>query len=71
MRDRLVRALVRQKFVFSLKSGEAFEGILADADRMTLRLVSAALIQEHGQSSVDGELFIPRADVLYMQKVGA
>lgn len=66
-RDRLIRAHLRTRFVVTLKSGEAFDGLLIDADASTLILADAWLIEQAGRHSVDGQLFVARADVAYMQ----
>lgn len=68
-RDRLVRQSLRNRFVFTLRSGETFEGLLLDADATTVHVADAFALQ--GQSprvAVDGELYLPRAEVVYMQR---
>lgn len=70
-RDRLVRQSLRQRFVFTMLSGETFEGLLLDADSLTVHVADAFALQ--GQSprlAVDGELYLPRAEIAYMQKPG-
>lgn len=69
--DRLVRGVLRERFVLTLRGGEAFDGLLVDADPKTFRLVSAWAVDGKNRVTVDGELFIPRDQVLYMQKPGA
>ncbi len=69
--DRLVRGVLRERFVLTLRSGEAFDGLLVDADAKTFRLVSAWAVSGKNRVSVDGELFLPRDQVAYMQKPGA
>lgn len=66
-RDRVIRAHVRSRFVVTLKTGEAFEGLLDDADSSTLVLVDASAVAERGRARVDGHLFLARGDVAYMQ----
>lgn len=69
-RDRLVRRRLRQKVVVTLKSGEAFKGVLRDVDARTFLLVGAEqAVRGNGQLvPVDGELIISREDIDYMQR---
>lgn len=67
-RDRIVRKLIRERFLVSLRSGEAFEGLLLDADPSTLHLADVTLVREQSRAPVDGDLFVPRADVTYLQR---
>lgn len=66
-RDRVIRSLLRERFVISLSTGETFEGILLDADPSTLYVVDAFAITEDDKIRVDGKLFVPREHVAYMQ----
>lgn len=67
-RDRVIRALLRERFVVTLTTGETFDGIVLDADESTIRLVRAFAISDNGDRvPADGELFIPRDHVAYMQ----
>lgn len=70
MRDRLMRKALREKFIVSLRGGEAFEGLLVEADSKTFVLVNAWAIDGSNRVSVDGQLYLPRAEVMYMQRVG-
>jgi hypothetical protein len=67
--DRLLRHLIKERFVVTLRSGESFDGLLADADVKTVRLVNAWALADKDRVSVDGELFIPRAEIVYMQRL--
>ena len=69
-RDRLLKQLLRDRFVVTLRGGESFDGLLADADEKTVRLVDAFALDGKNRVSVDGELFIPRGEVVYMQRPG-
>jgi len=69
-KDRLLRDLLRDRFVVTLFSGESFEGLLVDADEKTLRLVDAYGLDGTSRVKVDGELFIPRDQITYMQRPG-
>lgn len=71
MRDRIVRNHRRKSVLVTLKSGEAFRGVLFDADRDAMVLRSAHTIIGDGTDrlpvGIDGELVILRPDVAYMQ----
>lgn len=68
-RDRLVRDLVRDRLIFTLSSGETFEGLLLDADDTTFVLGDAAqLSADNSRVPVDGQLYLPRLDVIYVQR---
>ena len=69
--DRLLRGLLRERFVVTLRNGAAFDGLLIDADDKTVRLADAFGIDGRNRVKVDGEMFIPRAEIVYMQKPGA
>lgn len=70
-RDRLVRQVLKERFVVTLRDGSSFDGLLLDADEKTFRFGDAQAIDARSaRARVDGELFIPRAEVLYLQKPG-
>jgi hypothetical protein len=71
-RDRLVRRRLRDQFVVTLKDGQAFHGVLFEADGRSFVLRDARVVVADGARHVpvDGELLVARADVAYMQKVG-
>lgn len=69
-RDRLVRQVLRERFIATLRDGQTFDGLLAEADEKTFRLVNAFAIDGKNRAPVDGELFLPRSEVLYLQKPG-
>lgn len=67
-RDRLLKQLLRTRFVVSLKTGETFDGLLDRFDPSTIELVDAhAVSADGGRVSVDGKLYLPRDGVAYMQ----
>ena len=68
--DRLLQHLLKERFVITLRSGESFDGLLADVDVKTVRLVNGWALDGKDRVSVDGDLFIPRAEIIYMQKPG-
>ena len=71
-RDRIVGNRIRSQVLVTLKSGDAFEGVLWDADRQALVLRNAQAIGERGSNPavVDGELVVLMADVGYVQVLG-
>lgn len=70
--DRLVRRVLRERFVVTLRSGETFDGLLVDADAKTFRMANACAVDaKGGRVAVDGELFVPRDQVTYFQRPGA
>ena len=66
-RDRLLRQVHLARFIVTLTSGETFDGLLADADDNSVKLVGAFAIDEKSRKSVDGDLYLPRSKVAYMQ----
>lgn len=62
--------MILERFVVTLRSGESFDGLLADADTKTIRLVSSFALSGKDRVSVDGELFIPRNEITYLQRPG-
>lgn len=69
-RDRLVRQALRDRFVATMRGGETFDGLLVDADAKTFRMTDAFAVDGRNRVSVDGELFLPRSEVLYLQRPG-
>lgn len=69
-RDRVVRQALRERFVATLRGGETFDGLLVDADDKTFRFADAFAVDGKNRVSVDGEVFLPRAEVLYLQRPG-
>lgn len=69
--DKLIRSVLRERFIFTLRNGASFDGLLVEADEKSFRLANASAVDGNKPSQpVDGELFIPRAEVVYMQKPG-
>ena len=68
-RDRLVRDALRSRFAVTLHTGETVEGLLWEADDVTVVLVDAVTLTERGnRTSIDGWVYLPRPSVLYMQR---
>lgn len=67
--DRVVKQYLRTKFLITCKSGQTWRGVLLEVDDRTLRLSEAVLIASDGtETQADGNIFLPRADVAYMQR---
>lgn len=67
-RDRLIRQCLRERLVVTMHSKEAFEGLLLDADDKTVILADAYALSGRDRVAVDGNLYLPRAEVSYMQR---
>lgn len=67
--DRVVKQYLRTRFVVTMKPGQTWSGVLLEADNQTLRLSEARLINSDGsETAADGNVFLPRSDVAYMQR---
>ena len=66
--DRLIRQALRERFVVTMRSQETFEGLLLEADEKTIRLTDAYALTGRDRVSVDGDLYLPRPEVAYMQR---
>jgi hypothetical protein len=67
-RDQLIRRALRDRFVVTMRSKEAFEGLLLDADDKTVQLTDAYALTGRDRVSIDGDLYLPRTEVAYMQR---
>jgi hypothetical protein len=68
--DRVVKQYLRTRFGITMKSGATWSGVLLEADAQTLRISDARLINPDGtETAADGNVFLPRADVAYLQHV--
>ena len=66
--DRLIRSMLRSRYIVTLSTEETFEGVLIDADDQHLVLADAVTLAANGDRlGVDGHLWIPRPAVKYMQ----
>lgn len=68
--QRSLASLLRSKYVVTLKTGEAFEGILQAHNRRQFVLVNAKQLGRTQEIPVDGSLYLMREQVLYLQKLG-
>jgi small nuclear ribonucleoprotein (snRNP)-like protein len=67
---RVLRSRLRRKVIVTLKTGDAFQGLLFEADRQALVLREAVGVgagPAGAHVGVDGELLILLADVAYLQ----
>jgi hypothetical protein len=68
----ILRRTVRERLIVTLKTGEAFDGVLLCADERTWELVTAKAlgVGERGADvPVDGSLLIPAGNVAYSQRL--
>lgn len=66
--DRLIRGMLRTRYIVTLSTEETFEGVLIDADDRHLVLADVVTLAANGDRlAVDGNLWLPRSGVKYMQ----
>lgn len=69
-RNRVLRSRLRRRVLVTLHSGEAFDGVLFDADRQALVLRNASQVGVANRGTpvpVDGEVVVLLEDVAYLQ----
>jgi hypothetical protein len=67
--DVLMRDRLKERFVVTAVSGEAFAGLLIDVDDRTVVLRDVSVLKADGaQLPVDGELVLRRDAIAYMQR---
>jgi small nuclear ribonucleoprotein (snRNP)-like protein len=68
--DRLLRERLREDVVVTMKSGEAFRGVLFAADGRSFILRDAKALTDASARPVpvDGELILPRDQIDYFQR---
>lgn len=67
---KLLRLRIRRRCIVTLKTGDAFSGVLYDADSEALVLREAEALgagERRTNLVVDGEVLILRGDVSYVQ----
>lgn len=70
-RDRLLKTLLRERFVITLKTGETFDGLLDDWDDRNLLFVDSYAVTEKSRVQLDGRgLWLLRENVAYLQRLG-
>lgn len=67
--DWVISRQARRRVIVTATSGDAFTGLLVDADRRSVRLVDAAALTgaQSTPTPVDGDLLIPRDQIAYVQ----
>ncbi len=67
-RDRILKQYLRRRFLITTKDDQTWSGVVLEADAFTLRLHDAELInRDQTRTKADGQVFLPRADIAYMQ----
>jgi hypothetical protein len=67
--DRILRALVRQRFLLTTHQGQTWDGVVMEVDERSIVLREASTVSVGGEKvAADGEVLIPRGDVAYMQR---
>jgi hypothetical protein len=68
-KDRLLKQVLTERFIVTPKTGPTFRALLVAVDDTTLRFVEVAVMESGVARPAQGELFIARANVAYMQRV--
>lgn len=69
--DRIMRGLVRHRFIVTLRSGEAFDGVLWEAGRDVWVLRNATALHagpDRSNVPLDGEVVLLVAEISYAQR---
>lgn len=67
--DRILKSYIRQTFLITTHSGQTWSAVVMDADERTLSLLDVEVVAPDGtRTKADGQVFLPRADVRYMQR---
>lgn len=67
--DRIVHRYLRTRFLVTTKANQTWDGVLMEADSHSLLMAHAELVTADGKRTpADGQVFLPRADVAYMQR---
>lgn len=70
--DRILRALVRHRFVVTMVDDQTWDGVVMEADAQTIVLRDVAAVVREGETvkrvPADGEVLLPRSRVAYMQR---
>lgn len=70
-KDRLLRQYERTRYLVTLRGGEAIYGVLIDWDEAHLVLADAEDIAPNGdRRGIDGEIWLPRQEIKYMNNAG-
>lgn len=70
--DRILRALVRHRFVVTMVDDQTWHGVVMEVDERTITLRDVSAVIREGETvkrvPADGEVLLPRARVAYMQR---
>ena len=66
--DWLLNSIMRDQVVVTLKDGQSFRGIFNGGDKNHLALLGVEYLKPEGATKVDGEVFLPRDHVAFVQK---
>lgn len=67
--DRLLRRAIRTRYLVTLDGGEAFDGVLVDADDQHIVLADVESVAANGDRlRIDGQLWLPRLSIAYLQQ---
>jgi hypothetical protein len=67
--DRIIRSLIRDRFVVALLDDTTFEGVLIDSDDRSIEIADASQVLLDGKlQKVDGHLVFDRLNIQYLQK---
>lgn len=67
-RDYVLDGLLRERLVVTLKDGQTFRGLFDGGDQNHLAFLDAEYLSGDKVTKVDGQVFLPRANVAYIQK---
>lgn len=66
-RASLLESHLKDRFVVTLTTGETFDGLLIEVDADTLLLADARLHTGDRWTPADGQVYVPRSKVAYLQ----
>lgn len=67
--DRVLRKYLRTRFLVTTKSGQTWDGLVVEVDDRIICLADVESVSPSGdRTTAVGQVFIPRADVAYMQR---
>lgn len=67
--DRMLRLQVNERFLVTMTTGETWDGQLKDVDDEHLVLRGVKALDGSQWKPVDGEIWLPRLSISYMQKL--
>lgn len=70
-RDRLLKQVLHERFIVTPTEGPLFSALLVDVDEKSLRFVDVSVLESGVERPAQGELFIARSNVAYMQRTVA